>query len=50
MIIFEDLGLEVIRKLEVENMPLFVIINSDGNDQYKIGRNDYLKTVNKEKN
>lgn len=45
IIAFDDLGPEAIRKLEVENMPIVVIIDSDGNDQYKIGRNDYLNTV-----
>ena len=31
---FEDLGTEAIRKLEVENMPCVVIIDSHGNDLY----------------
>lgn len=42
IIAFEDLGPEAIRKLRVENMPLVVIVDSSGNDQYTLGRNDYL--------
>ena len=42
IIAFDDLGPEAIRRLEVENMPLVVIIDSYGNDQYILGRNDYL--------
>lgn len=41
VIAFEDLGTEAIRKLEVENMPCVVIIDSEGNDLYKIGRKQY---------
>ena len=44
IIAFDDLGPEAIRRLEVENMPLVVIIDSDGNDQYILGREDYLST------
>lgn len=42
VIAFDDLGPEAIRKLEVVDMPLVVIIDSYGNDQYILGRNDYL--------
>lgn len=42
IIAFDDLGPEAIRRLEVEDMPLVVIIDSYGNDQYILGRNDYL--------
>lgn len=41
IIAFEDLGTEAIRKLEVENMPCVVIIDSEGNDLYKEGRKKY---------
>lgn len=44
IIAFEDLGPEAIRQLEVEEMPLVVIIDSQGNDQYILGREDYLST------
>lgn len=42
VIAFDDLGPEAIRRLVVEDMPLVVIIDSEGNDQYEIGRKDYL--------
>lgn len=43
IIAFDDLGTEAIRKLEVENLPLTVIIDSYGNDLYEIGRKNYLE-------
>jgi len=43
IIAFEDLGTEAIRKLEVENMPCVVIIDSHGNDLYEEGRKKYEK-------
>lgn len=42
MIAYEDLGAEALRKLYVEDMPLFVIIDSQGNNLYEIGRREYL--------
>ena len=42
LIAYEDLGAEALRKLYVEDMPLFVIIDSDGNNLYESGRADYL--------
>ncbi|MFV0394525.1 MAG: Fe-S-containing hydro-lyase [Coprobacillaceae bacterium] len=44
IVAFEDLGPEAIRKLEIKDMPLVVIIDSIGNDQYKMGRENYLTT------
>lgn len=43
IIAFDDLGPEAIRKLEVVDLPLTVIIDSYGNDLYEIGRNKYLE-------
>ncbi len=43
VIAFADLGTEAIRRLEVENMPLTVIIDSRGNDLYQLGPEAYLK-------
>ncbi len=43
IIAFEDLGPEAIRRLEVEDMPLVVINDVHGNDQYESGREEYLK-------
>ena len=35
MIAYEDLGTEAIRKLEVENLPVIVVIDSQGNNLYE---------------
>ena len=43
MIAFEDLGAEALRKLYVEDMPLVVIIDSEGNNLYESGRAAYLE-------
>lgn len=37
-----DLGCEAVRSLKVVNMPLTVIIDSEGNDLYEMGPNAYL--------
>lgn len=44
VIAYEDLGSEAIRKLYVENFPAVVVIDSEGNNLYKIGREEYLKS------
>ena len=43
LIAYEDLGAEALRKLYVEDMPLVVIIDSEGNNLYEEGRTAYLK-------
>lgn len=43
VIAYEDLGAEAIRRLEVERLPAVVVIDSEGNNLYKIGRDAYLK-------
>lgn len=43
LIAYEDLGAEALRKLYVEDMPLVVIIDSEGNNLYELGREEYLK-------
>ncbi len=43
LIAFEDLGAEALRKLYVEDMPLMVIIDSEGNNLYETGRAEYLE-------
>ena len=43
LIAYEDLGAEALRRLEVEDMPLFVIIDCDGNNLYEMGRKEYLE-------
>ncbi len=37
IIAFEDLGTEAIRRLEVEDFPVVVVIDSEGNDLYEKG-------------
>ena len=45
VVCYEDLGCEAIRELKVENMPLTVVIDSQGNDLYKNGPEAYLKSL-----
>ena len=42
LVCYEDLGAEAVRRLEVENLPLTVVIDSLGNNLYEIGRTAYL--------
>lgn len=42
LIAYEDLGTEALRKLYVEDMPLVVIIDSEGRNLYEEGRKEYL--------
>lgn len=44
VVAYEDLGAEAIRKITVKNLPLIVIIDSEGNNLYELGRQDYLKS------
>ena len=44
IIAYEDLGAEAIRRLEVENFPVVVIIDSQGNNLYETGMAAYLAT------
>ncbi|MBO5340773.1 MAG: Fe-S-containing hydro-lyase [Oscillospiraceae bacterium] len=46
MIAYEDLGAEALRELYVEEMPLFVIIDCEGNNLYESGRQAYLESRN----
>ncbi len=43
LVAYEDLGAEALRRLEVEDMPLVVIIDSQGNNLYEQGRGEYLR-------
>ena len=45
IVAYEDLGAEAIRRLEVENLPVVVVIDSEGNNLYESGRSAYLKSV-----
>ena len=42
VVAYEDLGAEAIRRLEVEDLPAVVIIDSEGNNLYEQGRAEYL--------
>ena len=44
LIAYEDLGAEALRKLYIEDMPLVVIIDSEGNNLYESGRKAYLES------
>ena len=46
VVAYEDLGTEAIRKLEVENFPVIVVIDSYGNDMYQTAVEEYKKTMN----
>ena len=48
IVAYEDLGAEAIRRWEVEDLPVTVIIDAQGNDLYKTGREAYLKMMNAE--
>ena len=45
IVAYEDLGAEAIRRLEVEDFPVIVIIDSEGNNLYESGRAAYLETL-----
>ena len=45
IVAYEDLGAEAIRKLEVEDFPVVVIIDSEGNNLYETGRREYLNSL-----
>ena len=41
VIAYDDLGTESIRKLEVENLPVIVVIDCEGNNLYEIAIKEY---------
>lgn len=45
IVAYEDLGAEAIRRLEVEDFPVVVIIDSEGNNLYQTGRQEYLNSL-----
>ena len=47
VIAYDDLGAEAIRRMEVKDMPLVVIIDTEGNNLYEIGKEEYLKSQEK---
>jgi len=42
VVAYDDLGAEAIRRLEVEDFPVIVVIDSEGNNLYETGRSAYL--------
>ena len=45
IVAYEDLGAEAIRRLEVEDFPAIVIIDSEGNNLYETGKKAYLESI-----
>lgn len=43
VIAYDDLGTEAIRKLEVENLPVVVVIDSEGNNLYETAIKEYCR-------
>ncbi|MFC4801568.1 Fe-S-containing hydro-lyase [Neobacillus sp. GCM10023253] len=45
VVAYEDLGPEAIYKLTIKNFPVVVIIDSEGNDWYKIGKQQFFEQI-----
>ena len=45
IVAYEDLGAEALRRLEVENLPVTVVIDCNGHNLYEQGRKAYLESV-----
>ena len=45
VIAYDDLGAEAVRRLEVEDFPVVVVIDSEGTNLYPTGREAYLESV-----
>lgn len=45
VVAYDDLGTEAIRKLEVKDFPVIVVIDSDGNNLYEIAQKKYEKKI-----
>ena len=43
VIAYDDLGTEAIRKLEIENFPVIVVVDSKGNNLYESATKEYRK-------
>lgn len=43
VVAYDDLGTEAIRKLEVEDFPVIVVIDSEGNDLYESAAKEFCK-------
>ncbi|WP_343210238.1 Fe-S-containing hydro-lyase [Anaerolentibacter hominis] len=49
VIAYDELGTEAVRRLEVENFPVIVVIDSQGNNLYETAVADYLNGQHKNK-
>ena len=47
VIAYDDLGTEAIRKLEIENLPVIVVIDKDGNNLYETAQRKMEKIIKK---
>ena len=45
IIAYDDLGTEAVRKLEVENLPVIVVIDSQGNNLYETAVREYAREI-----
>lgn len=45
IVCYEDLGAEALRRLEVEDLPVVVVIDCEGNNLYEIGQKNYLDSL-----
>ena len=45
VVAYDDLGTEAIRKLTVEELPVVVIIDSEGNNLYETAAEDYIRSL-----
>lgn len=45
VIAYDDLGTEAIRKMEVEDFPVIVVIDSEGNNLYETAVEEFKKTL-----
>ena len=45
IVAYDDLGAEAIRRIVVEDFPAIVVIDSEGNNLYELGRQEYLSTL-----
>ena len=45
VVAYDDLGAEAIRRLEIENFPVIVVIDKDGNNLYKTAIEKYRKRI-----
>ena len=46
VIAYDDLGTEAVRELEVENFPVIVVIDSEGNNLYETAAKEYCRIPN----